>query len=185
MANFNLNDYETVAERIKRFYADHQDGRIKTKFVQDDGTRVVVKAFLYIGDIMVSTGYAEEVRGDGFVNKTSPLENCETSAIGRALANYNYAGDRRASREEMEKVNRMEQQSERDRMQTNPVALVEMGKMLEEKGISDKEDRAILFDALTPGKDFMKLNTSGITALKKAITEAAPDTLQTILEENR
>lgn len=70
---------------------------------------------------------------------------------------------------------------EQDRMQTNPAALVEMGKMLETKGIEDKEDRALLFEALSPGKDFTKLNSSGVTALKKQIMLAAPDTLQAVL----
>lgn len=181
MAHFNLEDYETVADRIKRFYADHKDGRITTKLVTDTDVKVVMKAYLYIGEVLVATGYAEEVRGKGMVNTTSAMENCETSAVGRALANANYAGDKRASREEMEKVNRYEQQQEQDRMQTNPAALIEMGKMLEDKGIEDKEDRALLFEALSPGKDFMKLNTSGAAALKKQIMLAAPDTLQAVL----
>lgn len=187
MANFNLSDYETVADRIKRFYKENPDARVLTEIVSNDGTTVIVKASLYKNheDVIWSTGLAEEVRGEGFVNKTSHLENAETSAIGRALANANYAGDLRASREEMEKVNRYEEQSVQDRMQTNPAALVEMGKMLEDKGITDKADKALLFEILTPGKDWKKLNSSGITALKKAIMVAAPDTLKTVLEENR
>jgi hypothetical protein len=58
-----------------------------------------------------ATGYAEEVRGEGNVNRTSHVENCETSAIGRALANLGYAGSdmtKRPSREEMQKVQRMQ-----------------------------------------------------------------------------
>ena len=58
-----------------------------------------------------TTGYAEEIRGSSMVNKTSALENCETSAIGRALANYQYQGSRkRASLEEMVKVYRQGQE---------------------------------------------------------------------------
>ena len=106
MGNFNLDDYEPVEERIKRFYADHEDGRITADLLSDpnDITKAVVKAYLYTGDILVSTGLAFEKAGDGFVNKTSHLENCETSAIGRALANFNYAGTKRPSREEMQKA---------------------------------------------------------------------------------
>lgn len=187
MANFNLEDYETVADRIRKFYADHAEGRITTEVIKDDGKTIMIRASVYKGaeEVIWATGLAEEVRGEGFVNKTSAPENCETSAIGRALANANYAGDKRASREEMEKVNRYEEQSIQDRMQTNPAALVEMGKMLEDKGITDKADKALLFEILTPGKDWKKLNSSGITGLKKSIMTAAPDTLQTILEENR
>lgn len=183
MASFNLDDYETVADRIKRFYRDNPEARIHTDIAFDDGKRIIMKAVIYKTheDVIWSIGFAEEIRGEGFVNKTSAVENCETSAIGRALANANYAGDKRASREEMEKVNRYERQQEQDRMQTNPAALVEMGKMLEDKGITEKEDKALLFEALTPGKDWKKLNSAGITSLKKAIMTAAPDTLQTVL----
>ena len=105
--NFNINDYEPVEERIKRFYEDHNDGRILTELVFDDGKRVVFKSYLYIKDLVVSTGYAEETKDEGSpVNKVSHMENAETSAIGRALANYNYSGDKRPSREEMDKVER-------------------------------------------------------------------------------
>jgi hypothetical protein len=104
MASFNLDDYELVEVRIKKFYTDHKDGRIHTDMFFNDGKRVVFKALLYVSDLLVSTGWAEEEKGDGYVNTTSHVENCETSAVGRALANYNYSGDKRPSREEMKKV---------------------------------------------------------------------------------
>jgi hypothetical protein len=73
-----------------------------------------MRAELYadIGDtVPTTTGYAEEVRGSSMVNKTSALENCETSAIGRALANYQFQGSKkRASLEEMVKVYRQGEQ---------------------------------------------------------------------------
>jgi hypothetical protein len=70
----------------------------------------VIRAELWLDDVCVATGYAEEVRGAGNVNRTSHVENCETSAVGRALANAGYAGsdvNKRPSREEMGKVQRM------------------------------------------------------------------------------
>lgn len=105
-AKFNLNDYELVENRIARFLADYPDGRILTEIADkaDDYEWVIFKASLHIGGVLISTGFAEERRGDGYVNKTSHLENCETSAIGRALANYGYHGSKRPSREEMSKV---------------------------------------------------------------------------------
>lgn len=122
MAAFNPADYETVAERIKRFYADYPEGRIITKNLTTKQDRLastwVVKASIYIpnpqwgGDhvydqyVLKATGLAFEVDGQGMANKTSALENAETSSIGRALANANYSGDKRASREEMEKTQR-------------------------------------------------------------------------------
>lgn len=108
--SFNPADYASVQERLPLFWADCPRGRINTEIVTDDGTRIVVKAELYadIADsVATTTGFAEEVRGSSMVNKTSALENCETSAIGRALANYQYQGsNKRASLEEIVKVYR-------------------------------------------------------------------------------
>jgi len=72
----------------------------------------VFKAELWLDDTLIATGWAEEVRGQGNVNKTSHVENCETGAVGRALANAGMAGSdvhKRPSREEMGKVQRMTQ----------------------------------------------------------------------------
>jgi len=106
--SFNPADYAEVAERLPLFWADCPRGRIITELVVDDGTRIVMRAELYadIGDtVPTTTGWAEEVRGSSMVNKTSALENCETSVVGRALANYQYQGaKKRASLEEMVKV---------------------------------------------------------------------------------
>lgn len=107
MGFFNLEDYETVEERLVKFWADNKDGRVITTLLDFSGTRFIVRAEIYRGsDSPVwATGLAEEtVQGRG-VNATSALENCETSAIGRALANAGYATKgKRASREEMTKV---------------------------------------------------------------------------------
>lgn len=108
---FNLDDYVPVAERIDAFWLSHRDddAAIMTDLVEAGDKRVVVKATISLGDRIVATGYAEEVRGDGKVNTTSAVENCETSAIGRALANYGMTASKakqRASLEEMEKVER-------------------------------------------------------------------------------
>lgn len=117
--SFNPADYAEVAERLPLFWKDCARGRITTEIVVDDGTRIVVKAELYadIADaVPTTTGYAEEIRGSSMVNKTSALENCETSAIGRALANYQYQGaKKRASLEEIVKVYRQGEQVVADR----------------------------------------------------------------------
>jgi hypothetical protein len=110
---FNLDDYEPVAARHTRWLADHPNGRTITHMVSVPGADVcVIRAELWLDDVCVATGYAEEVRGAGNVNRTSHVENCETSAVGRALANAGYAGsdvNKRPSREEMSKVQRMSQ----------------------------------------------------------------------------
>jgi hypothetical protein len=116
MAQFNLQDYETVAERIARFYKDRPDGRIITRNITTAQDRQistwVVQAYIYFSaadqekNLAKATGLAFEIDGTGMANKTSALENAETSAIGRALANAGYSGDKRATREEMSKVKR-------------------------------------------------------------------------------
>ena len=105
---FNLDDYETVEERLIKYWKDHPDGQIHTKLLESTANRFIVEASIYRTEADLrpwTTGLAEEtVQGRG-VNATSALENCETSAIGRALANAGYATKgKRASREEMSKV---------------------------------------------------------------------------------
>ena len=105
---FNLEDYETVEERLVKFWKDHPDGRIDTTLVESTLQRFIVKASVYRTEVDAqawTTGYAEETVSTRGVNSTSALENCETSAIGRALANAGYVTKgKRPSREEMSKV---------------------------------------------------------------------------------
>ena len=105
---FNLADYETVEVRLEKFIKDYPDSRIATELEVCDRDRYIVKAYLYktaADTVAWTTGYAEEKVTDRGVNSTSALENCETSAIGRALANAGYAAKgKRPSREEMSKV---------------------------------------------------------------------------------
>jgi len=105
---FNLQDYETVEERLVKFWKEYPDGRIDTHIVEASSNRFIVKASIFRTEADAhawTTGFAEETVSTRGVNATSALENCETSAIGRALANANYATKgKRASREEMSKV---------------------------------------------------------------------------------
>ena len=108
---FNLDDYEPVASRLDRFLKAHPDARIITDLVHYLSDVCVFKCELWLNDEIIATGWAEEVRGQGNVNKTSHLENCETGAVGRALANAGLSGSdfaKRPSREEMSKVQRMQ-----------------------------------------------------------------------------
>ena len=105
---FNLADYEPVEVRLEKFIKDYPDFRISTELEVIETNRYVVKAYLYKNStdtVAWATGLAEETVTSRGVNQTSALENCETSAIGRALANAGYAPKgKRPSREEMTKV---------------------------------------------------------------------------------
>jgi hypothetical protein len=111
---FNLDNYETVEARLAKFWEENPNGQIFTQIFHYDENRVVFKAECYkdINDPRpVATGYAEEVRDASPVNRTSFVENAETSAIGRCLSNWKYQSKAapRPSRQEMEKVERMNQ----------------------------------------------------------------------------
>lgn len=107
---FDLSNYETVESRLARFWESFPDGRIETCMMSYDGDSCVFRAELYRhrdDPKPTSTGYAHEVKTDRGVNMTSWCENGETSAIGRACANFIFATQgKRPSREEMQKVER-------------------------------------------------------------------------------
>lgn len=110
MAKWSPNEYETVDERIQRFYRNHPEGRIETEMLAYEGeigkTRWIVRSAVYKADseLPSGVGHAFEVDGTGMANRTSALENAETSAVGRALAQAGFSGSRRTTREEMMKV---------------------------------------------------------------------------------
>jgi hypothetical protein len=120
-ANFNLDNYVTVNERIQAFWQGKSsppfDGRIVTYLEHLDPPEIknrmcVIRAEIYQGDKKepISTGIAKEREGTMGANKTAFMENAETSAIGRALANLGVLVEReRPSREEMETVQAIEE----------------------------------------------------------------------------
>lgn len=110
---FNLEEYTTVAERVKLFRQMFPMGRIITALIHEDATRVVFKAELYRDDkdeYPFSTGYAREITSERGVNRDFALENAETSAIGIACKFADIGTDKKAiSREEAAKVNRIKE----------------------------------------------------------------------------
>lgn len=105
MPNFNLDDYVTVNERLDLFRKDHPTWGLEAS-IKFDGNAVLARAVITDeAGRTIAVGHAEEIRDVSPVNKTSAVENCETSAWGRALACLGYEVKRSvASREEMEKV---------------------------------------------------------------------------------
>ena len=107
---FDVGEYAPVADRITLFYARFPTGRIVTRLISRTEHEITVQAFVFrsVEESRPSaTGLASERIGDGDVNTVACLENTETSAIGRALANLGLtASSQRPSREEMVKANR-------------------------------------------------------------------------------
>lgn len=93
--------YATVASRVEVFREHFPSATIETLLIHDDSERVVIQARISIGDTLISTGYSEEFRGEGWINATSALENSETSAIGRSLAAFGLSGSEYASANEV------------------------------------------------------------------------------------
>lgn len=106
---FNPAEYALVADRITAFYTAYPTGRIITKLVSRDRDGVFRASVYRSGDdkAPAATGWASEREGNGDINMYACLENTETSAIGRALANLGFTASlKRPSREEMQKVER-------------------------------------------------------------------------------
>jgi len=106
----NLENYETVAERIEKFWVKYPNGRIDVKIIFQDGTRYIVQTDLYkeISDALpFATDFAEEIRSTA---NRFPLENCSTSSIGRSLHTGGLSkfseNQNRPSLEEMKRVER-------------------------------------------------------------------------------
>lgn len=130
--------YMTVAERVNDFRSKHPDYTISTELISNNESIVIMKASILNGDQLLATGYAEEKRGATQINRTSALENCETSAIGRSLAALGFGGTEYASANEVE--NAIHQQ-----MNPDPI---DMGKV----------DRAVDFYKTKIDEDDIELN---------------------------
>jgi hypothetical protein len=102
----DLAEYALVADRITLFYQRYPSGRIVTELHSRTEREVTFRALVFRGPAdtePAATGWASEREGDGEINRVACLENTETSAVGRALANLGFtASSRRPSREEME-----------------------------------------------------------------------------------
>lgn len=83
--NIKGKQYATVDARVLAFWELYPEGAIQTELLKDDGDVCVFKALVYDCGALIATGHAFEERNASYINKTSYLENCETSAVGRAL----------------------------------------------------------------------------------------------------
>lgn len=99
--NIHGKEYHTVAERVHAFRESNPDLTIETDIVRWEGDDVVVKASISNNGKLIATGLAHEVRGSTNINRTSHVENCETSAIGRCLAAFGLGGTEYATADEV------------------------------------------------------------------------------------
>lgn len=112
--------YAEVSERILAFRKLNPNGRIITEIIDKTENDVTIKATIYgENEIKLATGYASEVK-KGLVNSISMLENCETSAIGRALGFCGFGIDNGiASGQDMQKVEEYKKNNKKEEIYTN------------------------------------------------------------------
>jgi hypothetical protein len=144
---FNPDNYETVEERLVRWWAAYPNAQIVTTMVHYDGKTVVFRAEGIVDGRVIASGYAEEVHGSSPVNKTSFVENCETSSIGRMVGNspLGTKPGARPSRQEMAKVERTGAQPQPS--VTDLATMKQMGflkKLAKDRGLSEEN----LFDVV-------------------------------------
>jgi len=151
--NIHGKEYHTVAERVHAFREVSPDLTIETEIVRWEGDDVVVKASISDNGKLLATGLAHEVRGSTNINRTSHVENCETSAIGRCLAAFGLGGTEYATADEV--ANAITQQN---------------------AGISEKEVNELLIENTTT----MLAYSDSILAIKAGISL---DDLSTASEE--
>ena len=103
IVNIRGKQYTTVAKRVQDFREAHPEWSLITDILNIDETSVVMKAaILDVEGRIIATGHAEEVRAASQINRSSAVENCETSAIGRALASLGFGGQEFASANEVQ-----------------------------------------------------------------------------------
>ena len=117
--NIHGKEYRTVAERLELFHHQFKDvsKSIITEIVSNDENSVMMKTVITI-EQDVYTGHAVEVYNSSMINKTSALENCETSSIGRALASAGFGGSEFASADEV--TNAISQQKSMPKNEKEP-----------------------------------------------------------------
>lgn len=173
---YSLEDYETVEQRLVRLYKKYPTARVLTSLVHQDERRFIVRTEVYLEQndpIPFATGYAEEIVGAGFVNKTSALENCETSSIGRAISNSILCLEapvgKRPSQEEMQKVERYKAEPRKAIVKTavysaNQLATAEAAI----KVVSEMTDKEKLRELWTSSAEILDAPVNG-TTLKDVI----------------
>ncbi len=150
MASYNIDDYVAVNERIEKFYEKYPQGSIETEIAYNDNGQVIFKAYAYRDreDNRPATGHAMEKEGSSFINKTSHIENCETSAVGRALAMLGFEIKKSiASKEEVENAQLQQDIADIEKTQEKVISKTQeeaLDKAIKNRKISDEKVEEIL-----------------------------------------
>jgi hypothetical protein len=170
--NIRGKEYLTVAYRIKQFRVDHPDWQIHTDIIKMDDDRVVVRAEIAdSAGVTVATGHAEEKRSASQINQTSALENCESSAVGRALAFAGYGGSEIASADEVQNAIYQQENKPDPRVEKMTKAVNACGSLADLKtvwGAMSEADRKVMqnfYKAKGRGMSNHGANVVRITAL--------------------
>lgn len=149
-------DYAEVNQRIKAFRMVYPTGCIKTDMKSNENGVCIFKAYVWNNDRLLGTGYAYEKEGSTFINKTSYIENCETSAVGRALGMAGFGIDTSvASAEEVQNAMANQDKFEVDYRQmlinycnTNGLDMNSLAKEYKLNAKSKQDDFKAVLDAL-------------------------------------
>lgn len=169
-------DYEPVDSRIHKFWEQFPIGRIHTEIVLINETEIVIKASVFTDrddPRAAAIDFAHETRNSSPVNKTSFVENCSTSAIGRALATLGFSPkgqNKRPSREEMQKVERMAAITPIREWENELVELAKLGDM---NGLRELRKDAVR--SLQPKEFIAKLDAAGKALHAQMIKELNPE----------
>ena len=176
MANFNIYDYVQVNERIEKFYEKYPEGSIQTEIQSNENGIVIFKAYAYRTkeDTRPATGHAYEKEGSSFINKTSYIENCETSAVGRALAMLGFEIKKSiASREEVANAKLQQEIQETGDAKISAPKILALQTVCKNKNLKKSQLDSVLnyfsYNAIEDikNKDYMDIY-SRINAIKEA-----------------
>jgi hypothetical protein len=164
--NIRGKEYLTVAYRIKQFRVDHPDWQIHTDIIKMDDDRVVVRAEICdSASVTIASGHAEEKRSSSQINQTSALENCESSAVGRALAFAGYGGSEIASADEVQNAI-YQQENKNPRVEKMTAAVNACGSLEDLKvvwGAMGEADRKVMQSIFSKRKEEVCKTTTAQT----------------------
>jgi len=139
--NIKGKEYAEVNQRIKAFRMVYPEGSIETELLSNENGVCIFKATVWNGDIILGEGTAYEKEGSSFINKTSYIENCETSAVGRALGMAGFGID--TSIASFEEVANAIQQQDSDKV-IDKIKIEALNTSIEKNNISDNVVEIIL-----------------------------------------